>query len=223
MEADTTPLKIRGKGAAMSKQSLDEAYAAELILRADDLQDEANELVADLGLSMMLERAGQAEQIGSSAMGLMVVRDVDFQVIAPGLSTDRAFATMRPLLARTQVFESHYANECGQHNPKKRPEDDRYYFVVRYQTDASREWRITVSFWVRDTPSGQRARTQRIVGQLDGEKRLAILWIKDVWRHLPTYPSEVSAADVEDAVLEEDVRTPDQFATYLVQRGKPMR
>ncbi len=207
----------------MSKIGLDEGYAAELILRADDLQDEANQLIADLDLPVMLGRAGRAEHIGSSATGLMVVRDLDFQVIAPGLSTDRAFATMRPLLTRTQVIEVRYANECGPRNPTKRPEDDRYSFVIRYQTDAGREWKIAISFWVSGASQEHRAKAQQIERQLDDEKRLAILWIKDVWRHLPTYPSQVSATDVYDAVLENDVRTPDQFATYLLQRGMPMR
>jgi hypothetical protein len=210
----------------MSQHDLDEAYAAELILRADDLQEEASELVADLDLMVMLGRAGRAERIGSSVTGLMVVRTMDFQVIAPGLTTDRAFATMRPLLTRVQVSEVRYANECGQHNPTKRPEDDRYHFVVRYRTDAGREWRITVTFWVAgasDASHDQRAGMQQILRALDAEKRLAILWIKDVWRHLPTYPTQVSAADVCDAVLEHGVRTPDEFATYLLQSGKQMR
>jgi hypothetical protein len=175
---------------------------------------------------VMLGRAGRAERIGSSVTGLMVVRAADFQVVAPGVTTDRAFATMRPLLTRVQVSEVRYANECGQHNPTKRPEDDRYHFLVRLRTDAGREWRITVTFWVAgvsDASHHERARTQQIAGRIDAEKRLAILWIKDVWRHLPTYPSQVSAADVCDAVLEHGVRSPDEFATYLMQRGKPLR
>src|SRR5690348_9256030 len=88
--------------------SPDPTYAAELVLRADDLQDEARSFVADLDLLTMLGRAGRAEQIGSSVSGLMVVRDLDLQVLAPGLSVDRAFNAIRPLLARPHVLDARY-------------------------------------------------------------------------------------------------------------------
>jgi hypothetical protein len=196
----------------MPKTDLDETYAAELILRADDLQDEANQLVADLDLMVMLGRAGRAQRIGSSATGLMVMRDLDLQVDAPGLSTDRAFAAMRPLLVRTQVRDAHYTQERGR----------RYWFVLHYETDAGHLWTMDISFWLQGQGASARA-SEQVARRLDGEKRLAILWIKDVWRHLPTYPGEVSGADITAAVLDHGVRTPDQFATYVANQGKPVR
>jgi hypothetical protein len=196
----------------MPKTDLDETYAAELILRADDLQDEANLLAADLDLLVMLGRAGRAQRIGSSVTGLMVVRDLDAQVIAPGLSTDRALGAMRPLLARTQVLDARYTHERGR----------RYWYVLRYETDAGQLWTMDISFWLHEQHARADA-TEQIARRLDAEKRLAILWIKDVWRHLPTYPGEISGADITSAVLEHGVRTPDQFASYLLQQGKPVR
>jgi hypothetical protein len=51
--------------------------------------------------------------------------------------------------------------------------------------------------------------------------RIAILWIKDVWHRMPSYPDQVSGMDIYDAVLEHGVRTPEQFGRYLRQRGLP--
>jgi hypothetical protein len=197
----------------MQMHELDETYAAELLSRQQTLQKEARELIADLDLASMLARAGHAELIGSAATGTMVWRDMDFQVTAPGLTTDRAFATMRPLLVRTGVLDTYYSNERGQ----------RYHFVLRYQSDAGHEWTMDVSFWLGGEPRKEGEQTELMARRLDKEKRLAILWIKDVWRHLPTYPAQVNGPDIYDAVLEHAVRTPDQFAQYLLQRGKPMR
>ena len=60
-----------------------------------------------------------------------------------------------------------------------------------------------------------------LAAHLTDEMRLAILWIKDVWHRLPTYPDEVSGTDIYTAVLEHGLRTPEQFATYLQERGHP--
>jgi hypothetical protein len=57
-------------------------------------------------------------------------------------------------------------------------------------------------------------------GRLTDETRLAILWIKDVWHRLPAYPEAVSRVDVH-AVLAHGVRTPEEFAASLRQRGLP--
>jgi hypothetical protein len=60
-------------------------------------------------------------------------------------------------------------------------------------------------------------------GQATNETKLAILWIKDVWSHLPTYPYQVGGTDIYDAVLEHRVRTPEQFRVYLLERGMPVK
>jgi hypothetical protein len=105
-----------------------------------------------------------------------------------------------------------YTNERGR----------RYWFVLHYETDEGHLWTMDISFWLQGQGAAMGA-TEQIARRLDGEKRLAILWIKDVWRHLPTYPSAVSGTDITAAVLDHGVRTPDQFATYLQNQGKPVR
>ena len=57
---------------------------------------------------------------------------------------------------------------------------------------------------------------------LTKETRLAILWIKDIWHRLPSYPYQVGGTDIYDAVLEHGVRTPAQFEVYLFERGMPL-
>jgi hypothetical protein len=80
-----------------------------LLARQADLQRDAETFVRELGLIELLGRAGRVLQLGSAVTGLMVWRDVDFGVDAPGLTTDAAWETVRPLLGRCSAL--HYANE----------------------------------------------------------------------------------------------------------------
>jgi hypothetical protein len=47
--------------------------------------------------------------LGSAVSGLMVWRDLDFGVDAPGLRSDAAWETMHPLLGRCSAL--HYADD----------------------------------------------------------------------------------------------------------------
>jgi hypothetical protein len=207
----------------MHREYVDEVYATELLQRQDALQAEAQQLIAVLDLFTLLSRAGMPEQIGSSVAGLMVWRDLDFNVLCSHLTLDRLFETVRPLLIDPCVTRFHYTNETGRAAPAELHGDERYYCVIYYEREAGNEWKIDLSFWLSDAPRSQLPYLEYLSCQLTDETRLAILWIKDAWRHLPTYPYQVSGIDVYDAVLEHGVRTPAQFEAYLTERGMPTR
>jgi hypothetical protein len=206
----------------MRDGGLDTAYVEQLLRRQDVLQAEASRVIADLDLMSLLARAGRAEQVGSLVSGLMVWRDIDIGAVSPGLSVDRAWDVMRPIVARPAVTRVSYANESGHLNTSGRPYDDRHYFVIHYETAAHDDWKIDITFWLTDGPREQRARALAL-RRLARETRVCILWLKDVWHRLPTYPYEVGGADIYDAVLEHGVRTPDEFDAYLRERSMPAR
>jgi hypothetical protein len=60
----------------LSTAALDPA-SAELLHRAERLQAEAAEVIADLDLPALLGQVGYVQQLGSSISGLMVWRDID--------------------------------------------------------------------------------------------------------------------------------------------------
>src|SRR5829696_9153321 len=200
---------------------LDPAAAAELLRRAERLQAEATEVIAELDLVALLGRVGHVEQLGSSVSGLMVWLDIDFVARCRDLTPGRAWDALRPLLAQPRLTRLNYRNEAGERSPTGQVADQRYYFVCYYETMAGDEWKIDLSLWLSDAPRPHLAQLDDLRRRLTAETRLAILWIKDVWHRLPTYPEEVSGVDVYDAVLEHGVRTPHEFAVYLRQRGLP--
>jgi hypothetical protein len=205
------------------EETLDPAYAEELLRRQDALQAEARAVTATLDLAARLGQVGTVQAIGSAASGLMVWRDLDFNILCPGAPRSSVLAALQPLFLDPQVLSWHFADEQGTRSPTARPEDDRYYCVLHYAPDATREWKIDCSFWLNPAPRSQVAHVAHLVRTLTPKTRRAILWIKDVWHRLPTYPYTVGGTDVYTAVLDHGVRTPAQFDAYLRAHGLPGR
>jgi len=206
----------------MQQDDLDATYAVELLRRQDTLQAEAQHVIAELNLPALLSQVGTPEQIGSSMAGLMVWRDLDFNILCPHPSLDSIFAAVRPLLLHPRVTQLHYHNDTGQYAPAELRGDERYYFVVHYENKAGNKWKIDLSFWLSDAPRNQLTHIAYLKQTMTDETKLAILWIKDVWHHHTTYPYQVGGTDIYDAVLEHGVRTPEQFHSYLLERGMPV-
>ncbi len=160
----------------------------------------------------MLGRAGRFERLGSSVSGLMVWRDLDL-----GASCGRPES-------RAGLGDDVAAGRPPAHHPAGLPQRDRgaqLHLSCRgtdattswraTRPDAGDEWKIDVSLWSPEAPPGPLAHAEELRRRLTPETRLAILWIKDVWHRVSSYPDQVSGMDVYDAVLEHGVRTPEQF------------
>jgi hypothetical protein len=201
-------------------ETLSPAQAAELLCRQEALQAEAQSVLRELDLGKLLTTVGSFRQVGSSALGLMVWRDIDLAVSSPNLSIEHAYESMRPLYTHPGVKQVRYINESNFFNPTGLQKDERYFFMVFYSMPEGLEWKIDISFWLGEGIHPEPVH-DAIEQQLTPETRLAILWIKDVWYQLPTYRNGVYSTDIYDAVLQYGVRTPEEFERYLALQGKP--
>jgi len=179
----------------------------ELLARQAALQRAAATVVRQLGLIEILGRIGRVIQLGSAVTGLMVWRDLDFGVDAPGLTADAAWETMRPLLGRCSAL--HYLDDR---------DERRHYFVVWID-----DWKIDVSLWFAGVPPAVEAFQAELPARLTQESRLTILRLKEVWHRVPHYPDVVSGWEIYDAVLNHGVRTLDEIDVFLTARGLPTR
>jgi hypothetical protein len=164
---------------------LDPASRAELLRRADLLQAEAAEVIAETDLPALLGRVGHVEQLGSSVSGLMVWRDIDFAVRCRDLTPGRAWDALRPFLAQPRLLRLNYRNEDEERSPTGRAADRRHYFVTYVESAAGHEWKIDLTLWLSDAPRPHLGHIDDLRRRLTDETRLAILWIKDVWHRLP--------------------------------------
>ena len=206
----------------MPHETLLPEQVARLLQCQKMLQDEAQAVLKELDLVRLLSTAGVLRHVGSSALGLMVWRDLDLTVSSPGLSIERAYAIMHPLYVHPRVKHVRYFNESGSFNPTGLQLHDRYYFAVLYDTPAGIEWKIDISFWLADSIHPEPVH-DALEQRLTPETRLVILWIKDTWYRLPAYRHEIYSVDIYDAVLQHGVRTPAEFDSYLAGQGKPTR
>ena len=138
----------------------------------------------------------------------------------PGLSIERAFEIMHPLLTHPSVKQVRYFHQSDRF--KLDGLDERYYFMVFYEHYEQAEWKLDISFWLGKGIHPEPVQ-EHIEQHLTPETRLAILRIKDAWYQLPAYRQEVYSTDIYDAVLQHGVRTLTEFDDYLAQRGKPTR
>ena len=180
---------------------------AALLERQAELQLRAADLVRELGLLELLGRAGRVVPLGSAVTGLMVWRDLDFGVDAPGLTAEEVWAAVGPLLAR-----------CSSLQYRLDAEDGRHYFVMHIHG-----WKIDSSVWFGGMPPGVEEFQSTLIARLTDALRLTILRLKEAWWPLPAYPEVVSAWQIYDAVLSHHVETLDELDTYLASRGYPTR
>ena len=195
-------------------------HDALLLQRQRLLQAEAQSVLKELNVIEFLRAGGVVRQTGSTVLGLMVWRDIDLQVSSPGLSIERAFQLMHPLLTHPHIKQVRYLHQSDHF--KLADLDERYFFMVYYECPGQAEWKLDISFWLREGIRPEPLH-EAIEQQLTPETRLTILRIKDVWYQLPAYRVEVASTDIYDAVLQHGVRTLTEFDQYLAERGKPTR
>ena len=201
--------------------NLDAEAAAGLLRRQDELQTEARQIVRDLKLVSLLERAGPVSQHGSALSGLMAWPDLDFGITSPGLDPAGAFEILHPLLTHPSTTMVRYTNETGSHTFANDPRNERLFFMVSYEHESGRLWKIDIPFWLHSEPRQERQFHLQLMDRLTPDARLAVLWLKDLWHSTPLYPAPVGSVDIYTAVLDHNVRSPAEFDAYLRAREKP--
>jgi hypothetical protein len=182
---------------------------AQLLLRQDALQLEADQVALDLGLDLLLAEAGEPVRVGSSALGLMSWRDLDVTVVCPSLCVAQVAGLAARLAAHPRVRETSIRNDTGAWNVDPAYPDG-LYVGLGYRTAAGADWKIDV--WFVDEPDLQPdlEHVRTLPPRLTEPTRLAILRVKDAWAGRPGYRS----LDVYTAVLDGGVQTAEEFAAW---------
>jgi hypothetical protein len=81
--------------------------------------------------------------------------------------------------------------------------------------------RIDLTLWLNDPHLNLTAWHESLRDTITTEQRAAVLRIKDVWHRLPSYPDQIGGTQIYTAVLDDGVRTPQEFATWLTGHGYP--
>lgn len=186
----------------------------ELLRRQDELQALADAVVADLGLDRSLSALGEPVRTGSSALGLMVVPDIDITVACPSLDADAVVEFAGVLARHERVRVVQFRKDHGRWNTEPDAYPDGLYVGLKYRPEKDGpEWNADI--WFVDEPDRQPdlVHVRTLPERITPEARAAILLIK---HSRPDYRS----FDVYRAVLDDGVRTPGDYDAWRVTHGQ---
>jgi hypothetical protein len=196
--------------------------ADDLIVRQANLQAEAAAVLEDLDLAGMLAGTGPILPTGSYVSGLMCWRDLDVMaLVGPAFTPRDVLDLLARILDRPGVTGFDYRDERGHRAPAGASRDERYHVTVALSR-AGQVWRLDLSLWLHDLHRNVTEWHEWLRDTVTAEQRMAILRVKDVWHWLPGYPDEVGGLQIYTAVLEDGVRTPEQFSRWLGANGYPV-
>src|SRR4029453_7763228 len=120
----------------------------QLLARQAGFQAEADSVVDDLGLMAILGSVGRPVRTGSSALGLMVARDIDITTLCPDLDAEALFSSIAPLASHPRVRQLGFRNDTGHWNTDPAYPDG-LYWSVGYVADRGAAWNLDLWF-IRD-------------------------------------------------------------------------
>lgn len=198
---------------------MDKVEGETLLARAAALTAEAVELVDSIDLTSNFKAFGDPVVIGSAISGLMVTRDLDVMFTAPTATQSEVFVALAGISGDGRLLTADFRDERDDRRPAEAITDERFYVVGEYLL-GEQVWKVDISIWLHLVDRPHRAAAEAL-RNVSAEQRLAILHIKDHWQRSPNYPYVVSGMDVYMAVLECDVRTPEEFSSYLRAKNLP--
>ncbi|MGQ7753334.1 hypothetical protein ACUN29_33460 [Streptomyces sp. WC2508] len=196
---------------------------SEVLGEQDALRAEAEGVYRELRLDKLLADVGTPTIVGSAALGLMVRRDLDLDVVCERLD-DAAVAAVAAVGARLATHPHvrlvTFRNDCGAWNREPDAYPDGLYLGVECVSSGA-AWNLDV--WFLDEPERQpsTAHLATLRPRLTDESRAAIIEIKRTWADRPEYGTTVKSFDVYRAVLDDGVRDSARFETWVGQRKKP--
>jgi hypothetical protein len=107
-----------------------------------------------------------------------------------------------------------YRDERADRSPTGEVRDERYHVPILLERAAG-IWRLDLSLWLHDIHDNITAWHHELRNKITDEQRAAVLRIKDVWFRLPSYPDEIGGFEIYTAVMEDGVRTPEEFRDWL--------
>lgn len=188
------------------------------------LQERADQVVALLRLDALLNRVGKPIRVGSSALGLMVRRDIDITVVCESLSSETRAAFIQAgaelMSMDRHVVSVRFRNDTGAWNADPAAYPDGLYLGVSARIGAGIDW--TLDIWAVDRPDRQPDlnHLRTLPPRLDDERRIRILTIKHALAATRPGSSEsrIPSAYVYDAVVYDGVGSVKQFAEWLADK-----
>jgi hypothetical protein len=191
----------------------------DLLARQAALQERGREVLARLDLDALVADVGPLLVTGSFVSGLMSWPEVDVMVLAGrDFSPRDVMGLMARVVTRPGVTGLEYRDERGARCVTDQVRDERYHVTLTVE-DTDR-WQLDLTLWLHDLHRNVTQWHEELRGRITAEERIAVLRIKDYWHRQPGYPDHVGGLDIYTAVVDDEVRTLEEFAAWLGRRGR---
>ncbi|MEO8685813.1 MAG: hypothetical protein ABI414_13355 [Devosia sp.] len=184
------------------------------------LQQEGDRLVELLHLDTVLADIGQPVRVGSSALGLMVRRDIDITIICASLGPD-TLARFAAVGARLMGMDRHvlavrFRNDAGPWNADPAAYPDGLYLGLSVRAQDRHDW--TLDIWAVDQPARQPDlnHLRTIPPRLTDRHRQIILTLKHALSTRPKGVDVPQSAQVYEAVLDHGVQDLQQLQAWFI-------
>lgn len=190
-----------------------------------ELQREANLVLTDLQLLPLLQTWGDPHLVGSLPMGLMMVRDIDFNVLVPHVDAATlrtAYLAIASIAVHPRVFRLRYVSQLRPFNPDGSRVEEGFYCGIHYRVENGEPWKIDV--WTLEPSRPEIALRDEVRRALTPEMRAAVLVMKrEMKSNLQYQAAGIRSRHVYQAALS-GVRTMEQFQRWLAEQDfRPIR
>ena len=175
-------------------------------------------MLSGLDLAGLVGDVGPLLVTGSFVSGLMCWRELDVMVrTGSDFSPKDVMTLLGRIAGRTGVTGLDYRDERGPWCVTGQLRDERYHVTLTVEHAA--RWQIDLTLWLHDLHRNVTLWHEELRERITAEQRIAVLRIKDHWHRQPAYPHRVGGLDIYTAVLDDGIRTVDEFAAWLAQHG----
>jgi hypothetical protein len=152
---------------------------------------------------------------GSYVSHLMCWRDLDVMLLVGADYSPRdVLKLISRLMELPGVVGFDYRDERARRSPTGEVRDERYHVPFMLERAAG-TWRLDLTLWLHDPHQNITAWHEALRDSITDGQRAAVLRIKDVWFRLPSYPARIGGFEIYTAVIDDGVRTPEQFSGWL--------
>jgi hypothetical protein len=191
---------------------LDLGNERDLLSTDRKLRAEADALLESRGLRKVLEQYAPIHVVGSYALELMVWRDLDVLMEAPGISVDEFFDLGRRIATSLFPWKMFFTNSRD-HDGAPHPRG--LYWGIRLGDIKAGAWKIDLWAFEPEQSREKILECEHLKARVNQQDRLTILRLKSQLWHDARYRDQVTSQDIYDAVLEHGTRSLADFWTYV--------
>jgi hypothetical protein len=183
------------------------------LVRADEsLRAEADDLLDRRGLRRLLEGFAPISIVGSYALRLMVWRDLDVAMHAPGITVADFFDLGKGVVDLLGTWKMFFTNN---RNPASASDPIGLYWGIRLGDISRGAWKVDLWAFESEEFRAKLRECDDLNRTLNDENRLTILRLKSqLWNH-SQYRNAITSQDIYDAVLDHNVASLDAFWEYV--------